>query len=312
MPPPEFYPVDTDTASRDLVSVIVPAKLFLTNWRGASDLSTLTALGVTHVAAVGDEFVDDELDGMVFYKKSISDDDDQAEKMGRSLREAADFLDGAISGGGAAVVHCAAGASRSATVVLAYLVLHSGLPLRQAFGQVWASRPCSWPNDGFMAALIELERAARGEASITIEEYTEWGDYEGPADGEAPSSLPALPRLQRMPTNLGDEIAKVAQLSANVQDAGDRLMEQAGIEAGSGGEAGAAPPFVRLGSSSDLSEGSLGRSGRAAQATRASSEARLFRQQSKASSLGGGRVGGLLECAVDGEGRIAVSYSYAN
>jgi protein-tyrosine phosphatase len=42
--------------------------------------------------------------------------------MGSSLREAADFIDKAIRGGGVALVHCAAGASRSATAVLAYQV----------------------------------------------------------------------------------------------------------------------------------------------------------------------------------------------
>ena len=42
--------------------------------------------------------------------------------MGSSLREAADFIDKGIRGGGVALVHCAAGASRSATAVLAYQV----------------------------------------------------------------------------------------------------------------------------------------------------------------------------------------------
>ena len=46
--------------------------------------------------------------------------------MGSSLREAADFIDKGIRGGGVALVHCAAGASRSATAVLAYQVKGQG------------------------------------------------------------------------------------------------------------------------------------------------------------------------------------------
>ena len=46
--------------------------------------------------------------------------------MGSSLREAADFIDEGIRGGGVALVHCAAGASRSATAVLAYQVKGRG------------------------------------------------------------------------------------------------------------------------------------------------------------------------------------------
>ena len=40
-----------------------------------------------------------------------------------------------------------------------------------------------WPNEGFIAALIELEKKLnKGKATMTVEEYEHWGDYDGPAE----------------------------------------------------------------------------------------------------------------------------------
>ena len=44
--------------------------------------------------------------------------------MERGLAAATAFVHGAIQKGGAVVIHCAAGASRSTTVALAFLLLH--------------------------------------------------------------------------------------------------------------------------------------------------------------------------------------------
>eukprot|EP00966_Prymnesium_polylepis_P078300 1815476-Prymnesium_polylepis.1 len=50
----------TTPEERDCVCEVLPGKLFLTNWRGAEDKEQLKKLGVTHVAAVGSEFMDDD------------------------------------------------------------------------------------------------------------------------------------------------------------------------------------------------------------------------------------------------------------
>ena len=102
--------------------------------------------------------------------------------MASSLREVAAFINGAVTGGGVCLVHCAAGISRSATAVLAYLVLHTRLSLREALGVVICARRPVWPNDGFMRVLIALENEVRpaAGASISLDEYMAWGDYELP------------------------------------------------------------------------------------------------------------------------------------
>ena len=160
--PPPFFPIATDALERDDISEVLPNRLFITNWRGGSDSGALQNLKVTHIAAIGEEFLENEedIEGITYYKHGerppahhtlhrlqvhptqwtmsvldthlkpslspdpadIGDNEDEASKMGSSLRDAAGFIDGGVRGGGVVLVHCAAGASRSATAVLAYQV----------------------------------------------------------------------------------------------------------------------------------------------------------------------------------------------
>jgi dual specificity MAP kinase phosphatase len=56
------------------------------------------------------------------------------------FEEAADFIEAARAQGHV-LVHCMAGVSRSATLVLAYLVRKQGLSLPEAYSRVKARRP---------------------------------------------------------------------------------------------------------------------------------------------------------------------------
>ena len=59
------------------------------------------------------------------------------------------------------LVHCVVGVSRSATLVLAYLMLHQQLSLREA---VITVRQHRWvfPNRGFLHQLCQLDQQLRG------------------------------------------------------------------------------------------------------------------------------------------------------
>ena len=240
-PAPPYYPDNTQSAlDRSRLDEILP-QLYLTNFKGADNMDELRRLKCTHIVSVGEEFVDDPAKaGITFWRLNISDDDDQSEKMSKALRGAASFLHKALQKKGCVVVHCAAGISRSATVVLGYLVIYKKMTLRDAFGHVHGKRPCIWPNDGFMSALIKLEKKVqsnasnKGVSSITMDEYIRWGDWEGPeeeegeqeqekeaanseadATGSATPSPPALRgRLMRRETNLHIEKRELDALAA--------------------------------------------------------------------------------------------------
>ena len=56
------------------------------------------------------------------------------------------------------LIHCAAGVSRSVSIVVAFLVLEHGLAARAALDRVQAGRPIANPNAGFRRQLLALER----------------------------------------------------------------------------------------------------------------------------------------------------------
>nr|KAG5704062.1 hypothetical protein BaRGS_017566 [Batillaria attramentaria] len=75
----------------------------------------------------------------------------------KAFPEAIEFIDKAIKSGGCVLVHCNAGISRSATIVLAYLMKAKGLSLNDAFTYLRSKRPSSFPNSGFMIQLKTFE-----------------------------------------------------------------------------------------------------------------------------------------------------------
>jgi atypical dual specificity phosphatase len=303
-PAPPFYPDATQTAlDRCVISNILP-RLYLTNFKGADNQTELEKIGCTHIAAIGEEFVDDPArKGIKFYRQDISDDESQGSKMSKSLRAAAAFVhEGMSKKKGVVVVHCAAGVSRSTTVVLGYLVIYKKMTVRDAFGHVYERRKCVWPNDAFMSALLALEKQVRkGKApSLTLEEYTRWGDWDGPeevatevaAGSSSPRPRPMLGRLKRDDTCLEiekrqlDLIAAMSKKEARASIMIQRVWRQwrdartaaAAASKVAGAEA-VEPSQLRRGSSG------LSRQRRKRASIQAAEEARMSRNATRAESM---------------------------
>eukprot|EP00245_Coleochaete_scutata_P006188 TRINITY_DN203_c0_g1_i2.p2 TRINITY_DN203_c0_g1~~TRINITY_DN203_c0_g1_i2.p2 ORF type:complete len:164 (-),score=34.56 TRINITY_DN203_c0_g1_i2:1112-1603(-) len=77
--------------------------------------------------------------------------------------ECFDAINEAKQQGMAAMVHCFAGRSRSATVVVAYLMKEHGISLDEALTIVRRTRPEACPNSGFMGQLRGYEKMLAGE-----------------------------------------------------------------------------------------------------------------------------------------------------
>ena len=65
-------------------------------------------------------------------------------------------------------MHCCGGISRSASIVLAFLVKKKRLTLRDAFRFLKLQRPQIGPNGAFMMQLAEMELSEFGETTLQI------------------------------------------------------------------------------------------------------------------------------------------------
>ncbi|CAD8107359.1 unnamed protein product [Paramecium sonneborni] len=92
------------------------------------------------------------------------------ENISEHFNEAYEFLEKCRKEGKCALVHCQKGKSRSATIVIMYLMKHLGMNLREAFKYTKEKRYIVNPNIGFIRQMIQLDQQLYGKKSITAHE----------------------------------------------------------------------------------------------------------------------------------------------
>ena len=124
---------------------------------------TLRELGITHVlnAAKGEKFSQINTSqayyddcGIKFHGINLMDT--ESCKIEKHFDQSIDFINEALSGGGKILIHCFMGISRSASLLIAYLIRHRQMRLEDALRLVIRKR-LIWPNDGFLKKLIDFE-----------------------------------------------------------------------------------------------------------------------------------------------------------
>jgi len=132
------------------VDEIIPGKLYLGNLFGAENKTLLKSKGVTHVLIVANDLMKCFPEEFVY--EQIEIDDDGRENILQHFPKCLEFINRGIQTG-AVYVHCAAGVSRSPTIVIAHLMTTEGLDYYAAYGKVKKCRPAIYPNDGFVLQL---------------------------------------------------------------------------------------------------------------------------------------------------------------
>jgi protein-tyrosine phosphatase len=152
--------------------------LLLGSQLGVSDAEVLRARGVTHVLNATVEIPNfHEVKENTFTYLKLDLNDDVGEDIKSVFSKSIDFVREARSTGGTVVVHCQAGISRSATIVLAFLMTEENMTLREAFLHTKERRPMVGPNAHFFKQLGELEDELRpadqkGQPpSFSVDEY---------------------------------------------------------------------------------------------------------------------------------------------
>ena len=144
----------------DPINSILDRRLYLGNRFAASALDILKSLGVTHVVNCSLEQPNFFPNDLIYYNCNLRDSLTEQIEFEGPLR----FIQQALASGGVVFVHCAAGVSRSASIVIGYLMRTQGLSKREALRKVAELRPCIKPNSNFLKQLSRLEGKHSGQA----------------------------------------------------------------------------------------------------------------------------------------------------
>eukprot|EP00511_Aplanochytrium_stocchinoi_P002465 CAMPEP_0204823206 /NCGR_PEP_ID=MMETSP1346-20131115/1297_1 /ASSEMBLY_ACC=CAM_ASM_000771 /TAXON_ID=215587 /ORGANISM="Aplanochytrium stocchinoi, Strain GSBS06" /LENGTH=191 /DNA_ID=CAMNT_0051949757 /DNA_START=306 /DNA_END=881 /DNA_ORIENTATION=+ len=153
----------------------VKQRVFLGSKKAAENETTLRALGITAVVNAAPSQVAPQLTERAYLEVDLYDSPiykDGKVFFDPRIRQGFDstiiFIDEVFSKGetGSVLVHCAGGISRSASLVLAWLVASCGMSLKAAWEHVLSVRPIIGPNAGFIFALMDLEKELTGKTTI--------------------------------------------------------------------------------------------------------------------------------------------------
>ncbi|XP_065150457.1 dual specificity protein phosphatase 19b [Paramisgurnus dabryanus] len=135
----------------DLQVGIIRPFLLLSSQDAAHDIDTLKKYKVTHVlnVAYGVENAFPQL----FTYKTVTILDLPETDITSYFPDCFEFINQASQQGGVLLVHCNAGVSRSASVVIGFLMSQDKLSFEEAFSTVKSARPYIQPNPGFMNQL---------------------------------------------------------------------------------------------------------------------------------------------------------------
>ena len=122
--------------------------IYLGNIESAFNIKKLKDLGIKKVLTVMSAFGNHYPEN-TFIHKSIEIDDDYESNIIQYFKECLLFIDGYDK----VFVHCAAGMSRSATIVIAYIMWKKKIFLSEAIKFVKEKRPIISPNLNFMKQL---------------------------------------------------------------------------------------------------------------------------------------------------------------
>ncbi|XP_070493373.1 dual specificity protein phosphatase 3 [Chironomus tepperi] len=158
-----LYDVDCDE---------VYPRVYIGDAAAARNKQYLRMMGITHVlnTAEGSRF--GQVDTGHSYYRDMSNlrymgfplIDQPATDISRYFYIASKFIENALNSGGKVLVHCMVGMSRSATCVLAYLMISRKMSAAEAIRTVRMHRDIH-PNEGFLQQLADLDNELKRDRS---------------------------------------------------------------------------------------------------------------------------------------------------
>ncbi|KAB1258736.1 Dual specificity protein phosphatase 10 [Camelus dromedarius] len=152
---PQPIPSTPDIENAELTPIL--PFLFLGNEQDAQDLDTMQRLNIGYIINVTTHLPLYHYEKGLFNYKRLPATDSNKQNLRQYFEEAFEFIEEAHQCGKGLLIHCQAGVSRSATIVIAYLMKHTRMTMTDAYKFVKGKRPIISPNLNFMGQLLEFE-----------------------------------------------------------------------------------------------------------------------------------------------------------
>ncbi|XP_056424364.1 dual specificity protein phosphatase 10 [Hyla sarda] len=152
---PQSVPSTPDIENAELTPIL--PFLFLGNEHDAQDLEKMQRMNIGYVVNVTTHLPLYHYEKGIFNYKRLPATDSNKQNLRQYFEEAFEFIEEAHQCGKGLLIHCQAGVSRSATIVIAYLMKHTRMTMTDAYKFVKGKRPIISPNLNFMGQLLEFE-----------------------------------------------------------------------------------------------------------------------------------------------------------
>jgi dual specificity phosphatase 12 len=144
---------------------IIKNKLYLGNMFDANDADTIKKTNISCIVCVAERLkIINTNPNVTVHKYELADD------YSCNISLYFDEIGEIINKGGIVLVNCAAGISRSSTIVIAYIMKYYKLDLKTTFVLVKKKRHQICPNKKFMECLLDYEQVLFGKNSLSYDE----------------------------------------------------------------------------------------------------------------------------------------------
>lgn len=140
------------------ISQVYP-NLYISGVLPARDARVLQDKGISHIVGILPK-VRENHEFVTYHKiEGVPDNRQHADAFSEKFAAAFEFIHNALSDDKKVLVHCLKGSSRSATLIIAYLLVVTDLPLTTILTKIKAIHSKVNPNPGFMNLLENLDPA---------------------------------------------------------------------------------------------------------------------------------------------------------
>ena len=143
----------------------VSEKLYIGDYFVSINYQTLIDRNITHILVCGEELNCRYPQEFTYKKLEIQDTSTTSIK--EYFQEVYDFISEGMKQG-SVLVHCAQAKSRSASMVISYIMKKENMKFKKAFETLKKNHPKASPNPGFVQQLIDYEKEACSKKSSCI------------------------------------------------------------------------------------------------------------------------------------------------